>query len=343
MDSDIECAGGSRVLGKAVWWRAQEEDRRPIYGYPLPFLPMLRRAVAHATKATTRTNAWTNATTIASSSRTVASSSSSPPPSSPLIAATKVFAAANALGLGISLATGSHVHLDLIGTGAFAVVALATAGPSTTATISAFCVGLWGTRLAGFLFYRALQTGHDARLDDLLSTPSGATVFWATSFVWGVVCSLPHTLGAGVAAPRPLGLAGAAGLVLFAFGFALETTADVQKYLFKRDTANAGKFCGTGVWAFSQHPNYAGNIMLWAGILLVNSPALLSSSPLRFLAALASPAFMLALFYGQSSGAMANTVELANGRYGQDPAYQEYVKTVALIFPGGVEQWWRSR
>ena len=45
-----------------------------------------------------------------------------------LLKSAAIFGSANALGFGISAATGSHLHLDLIGTGVFAVAAVATAG-----------------------------------------------------------------------------------------------------------------------------------------------------------------------------------------------------------------------
>lgn len=44
----------------------------------------------------------------------------------PILTSAKVLAGLNTLGFGISLTTGSHVHLDLIGTGAFTVAAVAT-------------------------------------------------------------------------------------------------------------------------------------------------------------------------------------------------------------------------
>ena len=43
--------------------------------------------------------------------------------------------------------------------------------------------------------------------------------------------------------------------------------------------------------------------------------------------------FLLALFYGQASGALTKTVELAERRYGADPAFHEYVASTPLIMP----------
>ena len=160
------------------------------------------------------------------------------------------FGAANAAGFGISCATGSHVHLDLIGTGAFAVSAALTSGAEARQFASSAFVGAWAVKLAAFLFYRALQTRHDGRLTDILSTNSGAFGFWFISFAWGWVVSLPHT--SPPASPsrrgrRRLVATDALGFAAFAGGLLLETVADLQKWQFKADPANKAKFCDAGV------------------------------------------------------------------------------------------------
>ena len=100
----------------------------------------------------------------------------------------------NVLGFAVSVATQWHYHLDLIGTGAFVVSAVASHAAAPAAVRRAprqllltGLVATWGTRLAGFLFYRALQYRHDARLDDLLKSVGGAATFWGLSYVWGQV------------------------------------------------------------------------------------------------------------------------------------------------------------
>ena len=47
--------------------------------------------------------------------------------------------------------------------------------------------------------------------------------------------------------------------------------ADQQKFAFLNDSSQRGKFINVGLWRYSRHPNYAGEITLWAGILLVAS------------------------------------------------------------------------
>lgn len=53
----------------------------------------------------------------------------------------------------------------------------------------------------------------------------------------------------------------------------------------------------------------------------------------RVALALLSPCFMWDLFYGQASGHLSNTKQLAMSKYGKDPNYLEYITTVPLIFP----------
>ena len=61
----------------------------------------------------------------------------------PVASSAVIFGAANGLGLGISLATGWHYHLDLIGTGIFAVAAMAVADRKLLSSLTAWaCPGV---------------------------------------------------------------------------------------------------------------------------------------------------------------------------------------------------------
>lgn len=269
-----------------------------------------------------------------------------PPPRAALDAlgkSTAIFAVANGVGFGLSACTGWHYHLDLIGTGVFSVSALVVRGTSLVQRLSAGAVAAWSAKLASFLFYRALQMKRDARLEGTLSTVTGAAGFWFISFLWGVVVSLPHTLAAVVpAAVQPaFGATSAVGLGMFLLGLLVETLADGQKWAFKSNPANRGRFCDAGVWSLSQHPNWLGNLLLWSGVLVMNAPALLAPVAgrprwrryARFGAAALGPLFLLALFSAQANGSIANAVELAQAKYGADPRYEAYLSSTPLLFP----------
>ena len=272
---------------------------------------------------------------------------------SPVVKAAGAIGAANVLGFGISALTGWHYHLDLLGTGVFAIAAFVTRGITLAQQCSAFAVGLWASKLAGFLFYRALLTKRDMRLEDTLSTTSGQVGFWVISFAWGWLVSLPHTLAAGVpvAERPPFGAVHVIGLTLFAAGFFVETAADWQKWLFKANDANRGKFCDVGVWRLTQHPNWFGNLLLWAGIFTLNAPTLLAVGPAatlgpltipawlgtacRFGTAAISPLFLLALFNGQATGVppLNKGYDMTIAKFGSDPTWQAYNKVTPALIP----------
>jgi len=278
----------------------------------------------------------------------------------PMYQSFAIIAATNVLGLGISLLTGSHLHLDLLGTGAFAVASLPTLLSTTSSarvTLSSSAVAIWGTKLASFLFFRALKIKTDGRLDDTLSTTSGTIVFWFISILWGIICGLPHTLGTTSSNPgSPIALT--VGGAIYVLGLVTESLADYQKWQFKN--ANPGQFCNVGLWSVTQHPNFFGNLLLWFGIFIMNAGSLivipdsvadgggaisniLSTlwASRRAFIALLSPLFMWTLFSGQATGTMMNSLELANSKYGSDPSYQSYVKDVPLIIPN-IFKWLRK-
>jgi steroid 5-alpha reductase family enzyme len=281
--------------------------------------------------------------------------------SNPLWKAMGTYAAADLVGFVISLATGSHVHLDLIGTGAFALVSLRnifSATATVSQKVSSIAVSLWSIKLASFLFYRATRVGHDLRLEDTLSTIPGMFGFWVITFLWNACCSLPYLLGllstkSSASASDPVFLT--VGSLVFIIGLLIETTADAQKWVFKQNPDTRGQFCNVGLWSISQHPNFLGNLILWSGIFLMNVPSLMlpvvststSTGSVSFLSstlahlwsyrrvalALLSPLFMWSLLNGQAQGGVTNATELAASKYGNDPAYQQYLDEVPPILP----------
>jgi steroid 5-alpha reductase family enzyme len=69
--------------------------------------------------------------------------------------------------------------------------------------------------------------------------------------------------------PAPLNFLSVIGILIFGIGFYFETVADGQLQAFKADPNNKGHYLNTGVWTYSRHPNYFGNVTVWWGIYLV--------------------------------------------------------------------------
>ena len=219
-----------------------------------------------------------------------------------------------------------------------AAAAAATRGAHARTRLSAALIGIWGARLASFLFYRVVnsQAQHDTRLDS-----TSMRDFWAASFLWGVICSLPHTIGAGFTRPPKIGMLGVGAAGIACAGILLETVADWQKLQFKSNPANHGRFCSTGLFGIVQQPNYLGDLMMWTGVLLLNAPSAIAGGWAgrktatlgRLGLATLSPVFMLALFYGQMHGVITDSARLRHAKYAADPEFLEYVQRTPFILP----------
>jgi steroid 5-alpha reductase family enzyme len=198
----------------------------------------------------------------------------------------------------------------------------------------------WASRLSLFLVYRASVLMHDARLDDTLSKVSGMFGFWFISNLWGIACALPHTLSyikikecavnrRVITADFRMQALITLGVVVSVVGLCVEVLSDYQKWDFKQ-THQSDEFVNTGLWYYSQHPNYAGNILIFVGIYIINintSPKLLS---------LLSPVFITALLYTQAIGAFpgsgfAVAYEQSVRKYGMD--YVHYCENTGTVFP----------
>jgi steroid 5-alpha reductase family enzyme len=126
---------------------------------------------------------------------------------------------------------------------------------------------------------------------------------------------------------RSIGWVAVAGIVVWVTGFAIEVVADQQKSAFRRDPANQGRFITSGLWAWSRHPNYFGEITLWTGIAIMAVPVL---SGWRWVT-LISPVFVFLLITRVSGIPMLQA--RAEKRWGDDEDYQRYVRTTPVLIP----------
>ncbi|WWD22160.1 hypothetical protein CI109_106649 [Kwoniella shandongensis] len=168
---------------------------------------------------------------------------------------------------------------------------------------------IWASRLAGFLLFRVLKTGSDTRFDDIRSHFFKFAGFWAGQILWVWVVSLPVVILNSPAVSDPARGGGnpsfgtaadILGVILFAIGLFWEAVGDVQKYLFKSSHPPKGQPCTKGLWRFSRHPPYFGEITLhWGLWALCLSPALhspLSTNAKRAqYASVAAPIFTMLL------------------------------------------------
>ena len=193
--------------------------------------------------------------------------------------------------------------------------------------IMAILIFIWAGRLGTFLFRRIRQDGEDVRFAKLRSNSIRFLSTWTLQGLWVSLTALAAWTAITSVDEAPFGVLTVVGLILWVVGFAIEVKSDQEKRAFRADSSNDGRFISTGLWAWSRHPNYFGEITLWLAIALIALPAFDG----REYVALISPVFV-ALLLTQVSGVPA-LERRGLKRWGDDPDYKRYVASVPVLIP----------
>ena len=131
---------------------------------------------------------------------------------------------------------------------------------------------IWALRLGSFLFIRIKKAGEDIRFREIKKSPTRFFMTWTLQGMWVSLCSACAL--AGIAKGIIINDYFYCGLAIFLIGFILEIVADTQKTKFRSNPKNKDKFINSGLWKFSRHPNYMGEILLWLGISIISFSSL---------------------------------------------------------------------
>tara|TARA_Y100001935_G_scaffold215261_1_gene186663 strand:+ start:40 stop:894 length:855 start_codon:yes stop_codon:yes gene_type:complete len=185
---------------------------------------------------------------------------------------------------------------------------------------------IWTLRLGGFLLIRVLDAGEDKRFRTIKTNPTQFFMTFNLSALWVVICSLCAltAVSNGVFEVSPIFYL---GLSVFMAGFLIEVIADNQKTSFRAIPENRNSFITTGLWSVSRHPNYFGEVTLWAGIAIMSVPYLQGIQYWTLI----SPIFSFVLIYFVSGVRMLEA--RANVKWGENLDYQAYVKKTPIFFP----------
>lgn len=150
-------------------------------------------------------------------------------------------------------------------------------------------------------------------------------VFMLQAVCMWVIASPQHVVILGVPGlSLPPGFATvvlAAGFVMFAAGFLVEAVADAALARFRADPANRGRLLTGGLFAWSRHPNYFGEALLWWGLGLVATA--FSGQPL----ALLGPAFLTLLLLKVSG------VPVLDEYLSSRPGFPDYAARTPAFLP----------
>ena len=186
-------------------------------------------------------------------------------------------------------------------------------------------VMIWALCLASFLFLRISKAGKDGRFDVIKQEPLRFLMAWTVQALWVLLTAAAALAIITGGVQKPLGIIGIVGLAIWAIGMLIEVVADRQKSAFRRDPANKGAFIQSGLWAWSRHPNYFGEIMLWIGMAIVALPVL---DGWRWLT-LISPVFVAFLLIRVSGIPLLE--QRADERWGGEDAYEAYKRRTPVL------------
>lgn len=215
--------------------------------------------------------------------------------------------------------TGSLTYISVI---LFSLI-MANQFDERSLLVAVLCL-VWAGRLGSFLFLRVKQAGFDRRFSKMMEIPMQFFMTWTLQGLWVVV-----TLAAGLAVITseavPLDVWAIAGACVWLIGFGIEVLSDNQKSAFRKE--NKSGFISSGLWSWSRHPNYFGEIVLWLGIAMIAVPVLQGWQWV----AMISPIFVVVLLTQISGVRMLE----ASGRkrWGDDEEYQRYVANTSVLIP----------
>jgi steroid 5-alpha reductase family enzyme len=249
---------------------------------------------------------------------------------------TPVFALCGALAFAINwlafipaALTQSERYYDLVGGVTYisvtAAAVLLSGELDLRATLVAAMVLIWSLRLATFLFLRISRSGGDDRFDDIKNRPPRFFMAWSLQGLWVLLTAAAALAVITGGVREPLGVTGIAGIAIWSFGMLIEIFADRQKSAFKNDKNNEGKFINTGLWAWSRHPNYFGEIVLWIGMAIIAVPVLHGWQWITLI----SPVFVALLLIKVSGIPLLENK--ADERWGGQDDYEEYKRRTPVL------------
>lgn len=186
---------------------------------------------------------------------------------------------------------------------------------------------VWATRLGTFLFLRIQKKGKDARFDELKVSFVRFLNTWTLQGLWVTLTLAAAMVAITTTERQGLGLGALIGFLVWALGFAIEVTADMQKSRFRADPDNQGRFIHTGIWAWSRHPNYFGEITLWTGVAIITLPVLRGWQWVGLI----SPVFVTFLLTRVSGVPILE--KRADEKWGGQEDYEAYKERTPVLIP----------
>lgn len=191
-------------------------------------------------------------------------------------------------------------------------------------------VFLWAARLGSYLLMRVLKFGKDNRFDEMRKSFWLFGRFWVLQGITVPIVLLPvEMFFVGDLARNSIVPVFVAGVAISLFGLLFEAVADLQKFKFITQKPRPKVWIETGLWKYSRHPNYFGEILVWYGLFVA---ATASIEPLnQVLLSALGPLFIAGLLMFGSGIPILE--KAADKKWGKQKKYQEYKARTSILVP----------
>ena len=187
-------------------------------------------------------------------------------------------------------------------------------------------VAIWALRLSLYITMRHWGHEEDHRYQAIRKNSDPGfkykSLYMIFSFqaivAWIVSLPLFYAINTSV---RELTTIDYIGLTLWCTGMLFESVADYQLWKFKQLESNKGKVLTEGLWAYSRHPNYFGEFLVWWGFFCF------ALSTANFIA-IVSPLLMTYLLLKFSGVSLLEKTMILK------PGYETYMKNTNAFLPG---------
>jgi len=207
------------------------------------------------------------------------------------------------------------------------LAALIAEGAMTSRSLLLFMLVLaWGIRLAVHIGFRNAGKGEDPRYRKWREEwgryavlRSFLQIFLLQQYlVLVVLVPVTYVIWRG---DGPLGMLDAIGVLVWSVGFFFETVGDYQLLRYKADPENKGRIMRTGLWRYTRHPNYFGEVTMWWGVYLIAMAV-----PGGWMTVI-GPVTITLLILGVSG------IPMLEARYEGNAEFEEYKRRTSAFFP----------
>lgn len=201
-----------------------------------------------------------------------------------------------------------------------------TQAPTLQSGIVYILTIIWGMRLAIYIGVRTKGKPEDFRYKKwreewgkYFVLRSYLQVYLLQGFFMWII-SLPIIV-VSMAKNQPISPFILVGSIIWLIGFAFESIGDYQLMLFIKQRQNKSDVMQTGLWKYTRHPNYFGEVLVWWGIFIMVLPleyglwAIISPITISFL-----------LLY-------VSGIPMLEAKYKDNVAFEEYKKRTSAFFP----------